>query len=408
LLKRVLKQVRKSPYRGIAYDADGVRHHAVVNGAALVAIAFGATYGPEYYREFPATLRSALHGDREPLLRLVAENVDSSSYAGAPIGYSEGLDAAVSCEDYPQLYNMADPPAKRLQEFKAAVKVEQKQHPNVYAPFTIEEYLHSDWEEADWCLKWPSPEPGHTAGPPMPPSGHYPSVPTLVLSGELDSITTPQEAGFVTAEFPKARHVIIANSFHVTAEDDTDGCASSILRIFVAHPSRRLTSADLRCAKRVPPVRTIGRYRTSFTHLPAATAHAGNGVDTIGRRAATASAETVADLLDRWFNNYTGHGVGLYGGTWTYGGDHTITFHLKNVRLERNLAVSGKITWKRYQSQLACELTVRRVTPSGHPATGTSVTGTVNGHWNTRRKGAIASLGGDLGGRPLRASMLAP
>ena len=85
-------------------------------------------------------------------------------------------------------------------------------------------------------------------------------MPTLVLSGELDSITTPKEAGFVTSEFPDARHVIIANSFHVTAEDDTDLCASAILRTFVAHPNRRLTKADLHCASRVPPVRTSGGY----------------------------------------------------------------------------------------------------------------------------------------------------
>jgi pimeloyl-ACP methyl ester carboxylesterase len=408
LLRRVLKQVRKKPYRGIAYDADGVRHHAVVNGAALVAVAFGATYGPEYYREFPAALRSALHGDRAPLLRLVAENVDSSSYDGAPTGYSEGLDAAVSCEDYPQLYNMADPPAERLNEYQASVKLEEKNHPNVYAPFTISEYLHSVWEEADWCLTWPSPEPGYTAGPPKPPSGHYPAVPTLVLSGELDSITTPKEAGFVTAEFPKARHVIIANSFHVTAEDDTDHCASSILRIFVAHPNRRLTRADLHCASRVPPVRVLGRYRPSFTTTPAATPLAGNQVGTLGRRGAEAAAETVADLIDRWFNNYSGHGVGLYGGRWRYTGGNNVTFHLHGVKLERNLAISGQVTWKRYQSRLTCHLTLRQVTSAGTTVPGSTADGSFSSHWNTRRKGAIAVFTGNLDGLALHAAMLAP
>lgn len=408
LLRRVLHHVRKSPYRGIAYDADGVRHHAVVNGAALVAVAFGATYGPEYYREFAASLRSALHGDREPLLRVVAENVDSSSYAGAPTAYSEGLDAAVTCEDYPQLYNMRDPPAKRLQEYKAAVKLEEKNHPNVYAPFTIQEYLHSDWEEADWCLKWPSPAVAQPVGPPRPPSGHYPAVPTLVLSGELDSITTPKEAGIVTSEFPKARHVIIANSFHVTAEDDTDGCGSSIVRVFVAHPNQRLTAADLRCAKRVPPVRALGRYRPSFTSTPPATGEHGNAVGVLGRRAAATGAETVADLIDRWFNNYSGHGVGLYGGTWRYTGDRTVTFHLHDVKLERDLAVSGQVTWKRYQSLLTCHLTLQRVTRSGHLVSGSAAKGTLNGHWNTRRKGAVASLTGQLGGLVLDATMVAP
>ncbi len=159
-----------------------------MTGAALVAVAFGATYGPEYYREFAAALRSALHGDHEPLLRLVAENVDASSYDGAASAYSEGLDAAVTCADYPQLYNMADPPAQRLKEYRAAVRLEQKRHPHVYAPFTIQEYLHSVWEEANWCLKWPSPSAQHPAGPPAPPSGHYPvrADPDPVRRARLD------------------------------------------------------------------------------------------------------------------------------------------------------------------------------------------------------------------------------
>ena len=377
-----------------------VRHWSRLRSAQPTDRSTTASSPPRCARHCTATA--------QPLLRLVAENVDPSSYDGAPTGYSEGLDAAVSCEDYPQLYNMADPPAKRLQEYKASVKREEKNHPDVYAPFTVQEYLHSIWQEANWCLKWPSPAPGHVAGPPKPPSGHYPSVPTLVLSGELDSITTPKEAGIVTSEFPKARHVIIANSFHVTAEDDTDECASSILRVFVAHPNHRLTAADLHCARRVPPVRVLGRYRTSFTQLPAATARPGNAVGVLGRRAADAAAETVADMIDRWYNNYSGVGVGLYGGTFSYTGDRSITFHLHHVKLQRNLEVSGSFHWKPYAHTLLCHLSLLRLSASGHPVPGSPASGIINGHWNTRRLDAAATLTGQLGGRTLNASMLAP
>jgi pimeloyl-ACP methyl ester carboxylesterase len=408
LLRRVLHQVRHRPYRGVAYDADGVRHHAVVNGAALVAVAFGATYGPAYYRELTASLRSALHGDREPLLRLVAENVDSSSYAGAARAYSEGLDAAVTCQDYPQLYNMADSPAKRLTEYKASVRREQRQDPRVYAPFTIEEYLHSVWEEADWCLKWPSPSAAHPAEPPAPPSGHYPSVPTIILSGELDSITTPAEGALVAARFPDSRVVHIANSFHVTAEDDSDGCGVLEVRHFVRHPAQTLSSPNLACTRHVPPVRALGRYRPSFTATPAAHPGPGNRVGRLGRRGAATATETVADVLDRWFNNYSSHGVGLYGGTWTYKGNRTVNFRLHGVRLERDLAVGGTVRWKRYQHHLTCDLTIRRVSRSGRAVSGSAVAGTVRGHWNTRRQGARATLHGRLGGRALHVSMVAP
>jgi pimeloyl-ACP methyl ester carboxylesterase len=409
LLRQVLGQVRNKPFHGYAYDADGVPHHVVVNGAALVAVAFGATYGPEYYREFVASLRSALHGDRAPLLRLVAENVYPSSYDGSPTAYSEGLDAAVTCADYPQLYNMADPPAERVKEYQASIKREQRRHPHVYAPFTIREYLASDWEEADWCLKWPSPSPAHPAGPPSPPSGHYPSVPTLILSGELDSITTPAEGALVAAKFPRSRQILIANSFHVTAEDNPDGCAVSVLRRFVAHPDHTLAAATPHCTRRVPPVRTLGRYFPSFTSLAPATAGPGNGVGVQGRRAATAAAETVADMVDRWSNNYTGRGVGLYGGTFRYtGGLHKIAFTLHRIRLERDLAVSGSIRWRPYRHRLSCHLVLTQLTMTGRTVSNPVVSGTLNSAWNTRRRGATAVLTGTLGGRHLDVLIVAP
>ena len=109
LLRLVLDHVRRHPYRGLSHDADGRRMHVLVDGKALVSVAFGATYGPYFYREFAAALRSALLGDTAPLLRLVAEATGGSTYAGKPAAYSEGLDAAVACHDYPQLFDMSAP-----------------------------------------------------------------------------------------------------------------------------------------------------------------------------------------------------------------------------------------------------------------------------------------------------------
>ena len=59
LLSQVLDQVRRKPYEGTGFDAEGVRRHVVVDGKALVSVAFGATYGPAWYRELGGALRSA-------------------------------------------------------------------------------------------------------------------------------------------------------------------------------------------------------------------------------------------------------------------------------------------------------------------------------------------------------------
>ena len=66
-----------------------------------------------------------------------------------------------------------------------------------------------------------------------------PQTPVLVLSGELDSITTAAEGAIVVRQFPNARQVVVANSFHVTAVGDTDRCAVTVLRYFVRDPRHR-------------------------------------------------------------------------------------------------------------------------------------------------------------------------
>ena len=142
-----------------------------------------------------------------------------SGSAGDAVDYSEGLDAAVSCHDYPQLYDMTAH-SRRASARSTPTRCRRRSstNPRIYAPFTVGEYLDSDWEMADWCLNWPVAPAAHPAGPPAPPSGSYPDVPTLVLTGELDSITTPEEGALVASAFPAARQVLVANSFHVTAD----------------------------------------------------------------------------------------------------------------------------------------------------------------------------------------------
>jgi pimeloyl-ACP methyl ester carboxylesterase len=408
LLRRVLAQVRVHPWTGVGHDGDGIRHTVVVDGPALVGVAFGATYGPYWYRELPGALRSALRGDRQPLFRLVAEADYVSGDAGDPVDYSEGLDAAVSCHDYPQLYDMTAPPAQRRVEYAAAVRAESRTHPDVYAPFTVQEYLDSGWEAQDWCLRWPVPSAGHPAGPPMPPGGTYPHVPVLVLSGELDSITTPAEGALVAGQFPDAVQVHVANSFHVTADGDTDDCAVGVLRAFVRDPAHGLTPGVLACTTEVPPVRALAVFPASYRSVDPAAPAAGNEVGSAGRRAAATAALTAADLLDRWWNNYDGAGVGLYGGRWSYSGDRVTTFTLHGVRLAPDLAVSGTVVWGRYSHAVSVKLSVVQVDAAGKPVAGSAVSGTVNGSWDSRAAGAVATLRGTIGGQTLRASLPAP
>ncbi len=392
-LRRVLEIVRAKPWRGVSHDADGRRARVVVNGPTLVSVAFGATYGPPFYRELTAALRSGLRGDRAPLLRLVAEAIGGGTDAGDPVDYSEGLDAAVACHDYPQLYDMTAAPSTRERQYRAALAQRARSRPATYGPFTVHEYARSDWQSLDWCTRWPAAPSSNPAGPPTPPAGSYSSVPVLVLSGEMDSITTAAEGALITDQFPNAQQVLLRNSFHVTAMGDIDNCGQRLVRAFV-RTAAPLSTAQRACADRIEPVRALGSFPRRLADVPAAP-----GSGTVrARRAGPAAALTVADVVDRWSNNYSGEGFGLRGGRWTYGGDHVTTFRLRNVRLVPGISVSGTARWARYRHRIRVDLRLRGAGPKGR----------LRGGWNTRSVAATAVLVGRLDGRPVRVRFRAP
>ncbi|MET0999356.1 MAG: alpha/beta hydrolase [Marmoricola sp.] len=367
-----------------------------MNGPTLATVAFGATFTPTAYRELTAAPRSGLRGDRAPLLRLVAEALGGGTDAGDPVDYSEGLDAAVACHDYPQLYDMSAPPgAVREQQYRAALDARTRTSPTTFAPFTVPEYARSDWQMLDWCTRWPVAPANNPAGPPRPPSGRYPSVPVLVLSGELDSITTAAEGDLVAQQFPNAQQVLVRNSTHVTAVGDTDNCAQRLVRTFVLSPGT--VPGHLRaCAQNIPPIRALGGFPRSLAEVrPAA---ASKGVPLRARQVGPAAAATVTDLLGRWWNNYSGHGFGLRAGRWTYSGDRTVVFRLRGVRLVTGVAVSGTARWNRYGERMRVHLRLRGTGPHGR----------LHGTWHTKRVGAVAVLSGKIGGRHVRLRFPAP
>lgn len=397
-LTQLLDVVRRTPLPGRATGADGRMHQFTIGAADLTYAAFAATYAMPTYREFDPAIRAALAGDTGPLARIVAEN-NFVGATGSAVDYSEGLDAAVTCQDYPQIYDMAQPPAVRQQQYDAAIADKKRTDPDVYGPFTLDEYNASGWSELDWCLQWPVADPGYPTGPPQPEGGHYAAVPTMVLSGELDSITTPAEGALVAGQIRGARQVIVANSFHVTATDDTDGCGRALVQAFVAQPRAALPASALQCAANVPPVRGAPTYSMSFRD---------NGSGAARQRAAMTAAQTVADIMDRYLQTYASTGTGLRGGTWRSAGDHTVTLRLNGVRLASDLAVSGTVVWGRYAHTSSVTLQLSQVDAQGHAIARSAVNGSLSGTWDTRAAGARVSLTGSQGGQAVSYGFLAP
>jgi len=339
-LEQVLTLVRAKPVRVRAPGADGGVHAVTVDGSSLVEVAFNGTYVMPTMRELNAALGAALEGDWLPLGRLVAEFDYPGGDPQPPEMYSPGLALAVSCHDYPQLFAAAQTPAKRRAQVKAAIARKQRSSPSLYAPFTIREYLDSDWAEQVNCVNWPlrsQPErlrPGSLAD--------LPDVPALIISGDLDTITTAAEGQMVADALPQAQHLIVENGLHVNALGSPDGCAASAVRTFVSDllAERNRTILPASCA--LPAIQPAPGYPRNRGSLP------------VGQ----ALAQTVADVMDRAWQTMGSSGRGLRGGRWSLRGWPDTTITLRGVRLFDDLPVDGRIRWNADSGDVEAKLTV--------------------------------------------------
>ena len=393
-LQALLDIVRVAPITGTGHDADGAAYDIVIDAPELIDITRSAAYGYGVYREFDPAVRAFLeHGDALPLLRLSAEL--GAGAPSDPAEFSDGLYAMVSCIDYPQPFDLTQSREVRRQQLEANLADDQATMPDVFAPFTLLEYRRADWQELDACLRWPKPPPHRQPASAIPPGTPYPDVPTLVLSGELDSLTSPAEGDQVAAHYPTVTHVLVANEFHVSATADRFGCAEAIVRQFVA----TLSAGDTSCAATKPDVHMLPQFATSAIDLVPADARHGDHSRRIDRQAAAAAAFSATDAMQRWNNGYSGAGVGLRGGTFTSHGDPMVTLHLDKYRWVDDVRVTGNVRWNRTTGEVVARLAV-----SG-PAT---QHGDVIIRWNELRPRPTATIGGRIGGRNLAASMPSP
>ena len=341
-IERLTERLRRKPIVGQAPDADGRIRKVKLRVGGLIYLLTDAATSPTIYRELDAAMRAVFRKRpyRRPLLRLARETF----YTGgaAPVrSYSEGLYVAVACNDYPQAYDMNASFEQRRKEYRRTLQQMKRESPNVFHPFTIKEWVTSPVSYFRTCLKWP--QPGRP-DPPVPPNPVFPDTPTLVLNGDLDSLTSPEGAKETAAAFPNSTYVEVKNMVHVSALADFNRCASSIVRRFV----RTLDAGNTTCADRYNENRLVKRFvRTS------------DGLGWHGwlHRNARVAAATVADVIARWPEMAGYSGRGLRGGTFTTTDGPRVRWELNDVRWVEDIAVSGRASWNRANGQI--QATVR-------------------------------------------------
>ena len=288
---RCSRELRLQPFSGQATDGDGKERRlhggsrASRHGHVRQHPGPGRRYGSSMRRRAP--ISTAI---RAPLLRLMAETVgsvdseDARNSAADIRQWSAGLEVEVMCHDPPQIFDMRLPPALRAADRDRALAERRRSYPDTYAPFTLDEYrgMPLDYSFIDQCVAWPVAPADHPAGRPTPPNAVYPDVPALVISGELDNLTTPADGAAAAAAFPHGKQILIANSFHVNALPHArSGCAAGIVRHFIA----TLDPGDTGCASEVPAVRLVPRFVRHADEVEPAVADGGNAASR-GRLAA--------------------------------------------------------------------------------------------------------------------------
>jgi pimeloyl-ACP methyl ester carboxylesterase len=352
-----LALLRAQPFRARGDLGGGRLREFTADAGLLATLMFAGAPAYASVRETDAAARALLAGDRVPLARLMAETrdaVDSRDATRAPARFSSGLAAAISCQDPPQVYDMNLPVAPRLEARERAMAQRTASAPDAYAPFTLAEYrrMPLDYAFVDECVLWPAPAPGDAPLPLVHTDGSYPDIPVLVLSGELDNITSVAEGAEAAAHFAHGHQVVLVNSFHVNALPHArSDCGAQLARRFLAD----LNTGDESCARQVPPVRLVPRFARRAQQLdPAqpATNHPQAGEllrddsTEAALRTVTAVLLTCADVIAHAPGGGE-QGAGLRGGTFRVkkSGD-AFRADLRGVLFTDDVPVSGYIIWR--------------------------------------------------------------
>lgn len=403
-----LKELRQRSVAATATDADGTVQHFTANPGTLATVMFGSAPAYATLRETDAAAQAFVQGDRLPLLRLMAEAtaaVDSRDASRDPAKFSEGLAAAINCQDAPQVFDMRLQPEARRAARDRAFAARRRSVPDGEAPFTLDEYraMPVDYAFLEQCVAWPVADGSHPASHVVPDNAVFPQVPVLVVSGELDNMTPMADGAAAAAQFPHARHQIIANGFHVNAMPHARStCGGEIVRAFIADPKDDAAAArGARCAADAPPLRLAPPFVRGYQHAEPATATGTKAASPDALLLAGATVATLGDLLPRLQANSSGHGVGLRGGKFTVTTDDKGVSHARFERLKwaDDLGLTGTLAWSMHGGEAVAHVRF-------HAKPGLS--GRLTVRWPEAVADARARIDGRIGGVRILAESPAP
>jgi pimeloyl-ACP methyl ester carboxylesterase len=366
LVSWLAQRLRRHPVDGVVTDGGGKRHHLRVTEGTLAwrLLNSGGFFPFNGYTEITAAAAALKSGDDVPLLRLAAETsgplfgpfVGDSS--GAPTAFSGGDNFARFCTDATFPWSKDASLSVRRQQFQS---VRAGLAATTFAPFSVGAWLAAapiGPLGPDPCMSWPAPAPTVPAA--IPAGATFPSIPALVLSGDLDNTVPSADARDVAKLFPDSRFIELAGSGHHTVFSFRSDCAQALVQRFLD----TRTVGNARCARRAGLVfPAVGRFpRLARGVRPAIVSSRGRDHSTPrGRRVAAAAAWALRDALVHAQTEPNGAGLrgGSYAGKF---GDSALALTLTGARFTQDVTVSGRATVQ-YRGGLVAKLDVNG--PSG-------------------------------------------
>jgi pimeloyl-ACP methyl ester carboxylesterase len=183
------------------------------------------SYGaPQTYVAIDRALRRYLAGAPNPF-----PGGFEKTGTGGLRAFSRAMEVVFSCNDYPLLWKKEAPKAERGRQLNRATSEYPRRR---FFPFTPAEISSSNFTGYRYCLN--APPPGPLYEPPRPLGAtRAPRLPTLVISGEMDDVTTPREGRDVASQFPGSTFVVMPNAGHIDALYNPRGPAARKVRAFI-------------------------------------------------------------------------------------------------------------------------------------------------------------------------------
>ena len=199
----------------------------------------------------------------------------------------------------------------------------------------------------------------------------------------------------------RGRVIEFANTTHVAGSGNTI-CASFLVRRFVTHPAGP-GSPDASCARRVPPIHTVGAYPDRLAAQPPLRPLPGSTTAGQPLRLAAAAVLTAGDAVARYDGIDGSSDIGLFGGAWQASDDGAV-LSLRDDQLIRGVAVTGRIVLRDASDPQDGQVAVAALTASGPGL----ARGVFTARWTTGGAHASARVQGTVGGARVAGTMPAP